>query len=58
MLTDNHHSTSSWILFQPCFNPIPGLFPERLRYSPAAACAEGLFERLLATGTTWEVTDL
>ena len=27
-------------------------------YSPAAACAEGLFERLLATGTTWEVTEL
>ena len=26
--------------------------------SPAAACGEGLFERLLATGTTWEVTDL
>merc|ERR1712080_278275 len=24
-------------------------------YSPAAACADGLFERLLATGTTWEV---
>jgi len=27
-------------------------------YSPAAACGDGLFERLLATGTTWEVTDL
>ena len=27
-------------------------------YSPAAACAEGLFERLLATGTTWEVCEL
>jgi len=27
-------------------------------YSPAAACGEGLFQRLLATGTTWEVTDL
>lgn len=27
-------------------------------YSPAAACAQGLFERLLATGTTWEVTEL
>mmetsp|Transcript_14653 Transcript_14653/g.43806 ORF Transcript_14653/g.43806 Transcript_14653/m.43806 type:complete len:390 (-) Transcript_14653:23-1192(-) len=26
-------------------------------YSPAAACGEGLFERLLATGTTWEVTE-
>jgi len=27
-------------------------------YSPAAACAEGLLERLLATGTTLEVTTL
>ncbi len=25
-------------------------------YSPAAACGEGLLERLLATGTTLEVT--
>ena len=27
-------------------------------YSPAAACGEGLFDRLLATGTTWEVIEL
>jgi len=27
-------------------------------YSPAAACGEGLFDRLLATGTTWEVIKL